>query len=178
MARAMFYYVSISLLRISICIRNVIVANIYVYSLYIQCQLRNSFIHIDKHFFHRDPENFATKKQISRKRSNKRSDNVYFSYYLVYTFFITRRIIETCRENRKIKLPNDAYFPFIFTRHARQTLLRNGRAPNLQFSQKYTQYMNSNVETDYVTRRISFKSSHSSRSYVHNYHRVAIILKE
>lgn len=102
---------------------------------------------------------------------------MYFSY-LVYTFLSHDELSKFAVKNKKIKLPNDAYFPFIFTRHTRQTLLRNGRGPNLQFSQKYTQYMNSNVETDYVTRRISFKSSHSFRLSVHNYHHVAIFLEE
>lgn len=79
--------------------------------------------------------------KIFRKRRNRRSDEVYFSYLVYYSFYRATNFIEACSENKKIKLPNDAYFPFIFTRHTRQTLLRNGRGPNLQFSRKYTQYM-------------------------------------
>lgn len=83
----MFYYVSISLLRISVCTRNVIVANIYtyIYSSCIQCQLRNS-IHIDKDFFPSWSWKFCDEKtNISKKEEIK--DRTTCIFLILFTRF-------------------------------------------------------------------------------------------
>lgn len=136
---------------------------IYIY-VFIQCQLRNS-IHIDKDFF----QSWSWKNDIKYFEKEGIEDRTRCIFLILFTtVFIARRILSKLavkirRSNYRTMHIFHSFLPAIHAKHS------CAMAADLtsNFLENIPNIWSSNVETDYVTRRI-YLSNRSSRSSVHN----------